>query len=314
MATFAIYSYKFRDVENIGIFLGQEDDTQLLPTIKHKQDFLQHIFHDDLHGGRPFQCRLTQGNKKDKLSIHYDSKVVWEKGGLVLLMVSNSQKTITKHEHFQKKRVKDEPWCHVLIDNRPNREFMAIEKNSAFSSPDNVAEILQCSLRDRFAPHHATIDINNSYQPDAFWETVERYHSEGIHEVIFRFAAPNPAWQAALIRGMSNAAEAMNARPSATFTSASGAPLTLDKTNKELSKYVDACALGGEDILIKVKGIRSRISIKSIKDKYVLKQIPEDTFREILQKGPDLFDKDYNVCVAFLNQILTTPATNSTTE
>ena len=55
MATFAIYSYKFRDVENIGIFLGQEDDTQLLPTIKHKQDVLQHIFHGDLHGGRPIQ-------------------------------------------------------------------------------------------------------------------------------------------------------------------------------------------------------------------------------------------------------------------
>ena len=127
------------------MFLGQEDDTTPLPTPKDKQDFIQKIFHDDLNGGRQFECYLlettTSSGEKNKERVLYGSKVVWENNGLVILMISNPRKTITKHENFRKRKEKDEPWCHVLIDNRYDREFIAIEKNTAFSSPDFVAAI-----------------------------------------------------------------------------------------------------------------------------------------------------------------------------
>ena len=57
---------------------------------------------------------------------------------------------------------------------------------------------------------------------------------------------------------------------------------SLNKSNEELFNYVEACGLSGEDIIIKVKGIRTRIHIKDVKDKYVFKQMSEDTFRQIL--------------------------------
>lgn len=314
MATFAIYNYKFRDVDNIGIFMGQEDDTLPLRTIQEKQAFVQKIFHDDIHGGRQFECSRVEetksadgkGKRKVKATIKYGSKVVWEKEGLILLMISNPFKSITKHENFQKRKEKDEPWCHVLIDNRDNREFIAIEKNASFTSPDTVANILESSLRARLAPHHVTIEIKNSYEPDAFWEAVDKYQSWGIYELIFRFAAPNPAWQAKLIGSISDAAKDMNARPSTVFSSTDGDPLILSKSNQELCNYIDACALGGEDIVIKVKGIRSRIHIKDVKDKYIFKQMSEDTFRQILSGEPDLFDENFDAFTAFLNQIKTT--------
>ena len=58
MAAFAIYNYTFRNVESIGIFMGQEDETSPLPTTEDKQNFVQQIFRDHLHGGREFECRF----------------------------------------------------------------------------------------------------------------------------------------------------------------------------------------------------------------------------------------------------------------
>ena len=308
MATFAIYTYKFRDVENIGIFLGQEDQHEPLPTLKDKQDFLQSIFYEHLNGGREFECFLvgtqrTQDNKQLKYKTKYGVRVVWEKDGLVLLMVSNPYKRLTRHIDFKKIKEQDAPWCHVLIDNRLGREFLAIEKNAAFSSPDNVAEILESSLRDRFHPHHVTIEIKNQYTPDAFWDIINKHKGSGIQEVAFHFAAPNHPWAIELIGNVNQAAKSMKARATTTFSSPDGNPLCIDKNNNELNDYVNVCALEGEDIVIKVKGIRSRLHVVKVKDKYVFKHMSDDTFRAILKNHPELFDKNFEAFTSFIDQI-----------
>lgn len=79
MAAFAIYNFSFHEVKNVGMFLGQEDDTTPLPTPKDKQDFIQKIFHDDLNGGRQFECCLlestTSSGERNKERVLYGSKV-----------------------------------------------------------------------------------------------------------------------------------------------------------------------------------------------------------------------------------------------
>jgi|GEM_PF-4315186 len=316
MASFAIYNYSFHGITKVGLFLGQEDETKPLFTAKERQDFVQKIFHDDLNGGRQFECgrmeeQKTPDGKRIRTKMKYGCQVVWENYGLIFLKVSNPYKSITKHSNFQKIKEKDEPWCHVLIDNRPDREFIAIEKNSAFNSPDSVAAILESSIRARLAPHRVDIEIKNSYEPDAFWETVDRYKAWGIYEVAFKFAAPNPAWQAELIGSVSEAAKAMNARPTTVFTSPDGAPILLSKDNEELFKYVEACGLSGEDIIIKVKGIRTRIHIKDVKDKFVFKQMSEETYRLMLSGEPDLFNEDFGLIASFLDQVKATKKKDS---
>ena len=69
--------------------------------------------------------------------------------------------------------------------------------------------------------------------------------------------------------------------------------------------------MSGEDIIIKVKGIRTRIHIKDVKDKYVFKQMSEDTFRQILDGDPDLFDENFDSLAAFLDQIKANKDTNT---
>lgn len=311
MAAFAIYTYKFRDVENIGFILGQEDETYPLPTLKDKQDYVQKLFHDDLNGGRKLDCfRTDELTDKNTGKVTYKKtpfglKVVWEKDGLILLLVSNPYKKITRHEQFQKLKEKDEPWCHVLIDNRFGREFMAIEKNGAFTNPDSVALILESSLRERLAPHKVTMDIKNQYEPDVFWQVVEKNKVFGILEVIFRFAAPNNPWAAELIGTANEAARSMKARPSIAFTSPDGEPIELNKDDEQLCNYVEACSMQGEDIEVKVKGLRSRIHIINVKNKYVLKQMDEDALKSLLSDNSEVLDENYALLVAFLQQIHT---------
>lgn len=315
MAVFAVYTYKFRDVENVGIFLGQEDQHEPLPTLEDKQNFLQSIFHNHLEGGREFECftmesQRTSDNKITKYKTKYGVKVVWEMDGLVILMISNPYKKLTRHIDFKKIKEQDAPWCHVLIDNRYGREFMAIEKNSAFNTADQVAYILETSLREHFHPHHVTIEIKNQYQPDAFWEIIDKHKSNGIQEIAFHFAAPNHPWSTELLGSINNAAKSMKARATTKFSSPDGNPLCIDKSNAELNNYVDNCALEGEDIVIKVKGIRTRLHVKNVKDKYVFKHLSDDVFRKILKHKPELFESNFDELTAFLNQIKTTIKTS----
>lgn len=315
MATFALYTYKFRHVDNIGVFAGQEQETTVaLDTLEERQDFLQAIFRDDLNQQRKFNCFRTEERKnkdtgkKEKNSVGFDCKTLWEHNGFIILMVSN-KKRITRHQRFQKFKDQDEPWCHVVIDNRYGQEFIAIEKNGAFTSPNIVAGILEDSLRARFTPHHVTIEIKNQYTPDAFWQVVDKHRSNGIKQVAFHFAAPNNPWAAELLGNMNEAAKGMQARPSAVFSSPDNEPIEINADNEELRKYVELCAKQGEDITVKVAGIRARIHILDVKDKFVLVVMDETLYRKMGENDPDLFEDEYPTLSAFFDNVLK-PAAN----
>lgn len=292
MATFAIYTFKFRDIENKGLFAGQTEKYQPLPTLEDKQNFLQHIFQEDLRSKEPFLH-----------AVGCDCKTLWESSGFIVLMVSNI-KNVTRHQKFRKIKEQDEPWCHVLIDNRPGREFIAIEKNGAFTSPDIVAELLQNELRYRFALHHVEITIKNQYKPDAFWDIINKHFINGIRQVAFHFSVPNPPWASELLGNMNEAARSMHARPTAIFSAPDNSPIIVDQQNEELRRYVEVCAKEGEDITVKVAGIRARIHVIDVKDKYVYMVMEENSFRDIVSNSPDLFEKELPLMANFFDPIL----------
>lgn len=292
MATFAIYTFKFRDIENKGLFAGQTEKYQPLPTLEDKQNFLQHIFQEDLRSKEPFLH-----------AVGCDCKTLWESSGFIVLMVSNI-KNVTRHQKFRKIKEQDEPWCHVLIDNRPGREFIAIEKNGAFTSPDIVAELLQNELHYRFALHHVEITIKNQYKPDAFWDIINKHFINGIRQVAFHFSVPNPPWASELLGNMNEAARSMHARPTAIFSAPDNSPIIVDQQNEELRRYVEVCAKEGEDITVKVAGIRARIHVIDVKDKYVYMVMEENSFRDIVSNSPDLFEKELPLMANFFDPIL----------
>ena len=207
-------------------------------------------------------------------------------------------------EQFRKIKEQDEPWCHVLIDNRPGREFIAIEKNGAFTSPDIVAELLQNELRYRFALRHVEITIKNQYKPDAFWDIINKHFINGIRQVAFHFSVPNPPWASELLGNMNEAARSMHARPTAIFSAPDNSPIIVDQQNEELRRYVEVCAKEGEDITVKVAGIRARIHVIDVKDKYVYMVMEENSFRDIVSNSPDLFEKELPLMANFFDPIL----------
>ena len=80
---------------------------------------------------------------------------------------------------------------------------------------------------------------------------------------------------------------------------------TAERIVLELKDKIGALD-SSEDIEIKVKGIRTRLHVKNVKDKYVFKHLSDDIFRKILKHKPELFESNFDELTAFLNQIKTT--------
>lgn len=309
MKPFAVYTYKFEKVEKIDLFLGQKDeDHERLLTLEQQQDFLQSIFRDDIANKRKFECfqrreyKEPNSNGKTHFERPYDCQVVWEKAGLIFLKISNKYRTLKSHKNFTVKKIGDEPWCHILIDNRPGKEGIAIEQSNAFSNTNFVGRILEDSLRKRFTPHYVNITISNQYQPETFWSIVKQ-NPYNVESVKFLFAAPNHPWATDLIGSSRYASIDMNAKPTTIFSAIKkGEHITLNETNTELSNYVEACASEGEDIEVKFIGMRKVLHVKKVKDKYVIKQMPEELFNYLLQNEPELFDEEFPSLAEFLNK------------
>ena len=108
---------------------------------------------------------------------------------------------------------------------------------------------------------------------------------------------------------MNEAAQGMQARPSAVFSSPDNEPIEINADNEELRKYVELCAKQGEDITVKGAGIRARIHILDVKDKFVLVVMDETLYRKMGENNPDLFEDEYPTLSAFFDNVLK-PAAN----
>jgi hypothetical protein len=108
---------------------------------------------------------------------------------------------------------------------------------------------------------------------------------------------------------MNEAAKGMQARPSAVFSAPDNAPIEVSSDNEELRKYVELCARQGEDITIKVAGIRARIHVLEVKDKFVLAVMDENLYKKMGANDPDLFEDEYPTLSAFFDNVIK-PAEN----
>ncbi len=121
---------------------------------------------------------LKSSGKGDKKVTFWDKhkcEVLRHEGGVILMTVEANK---SKHTIVDKKDVEHphHPYCTVIIDNRPGRQLVGIERNSAFNSnPDNLAALLQESVNYMLSPYGRRIELlklkKNSKE---FWPVVDR--------------------------------------------------------------------------------------------------------------------------------------------
>lgn len=291
MAKFQIYTYMFRPVM---------ENKMEIPF----EEFQKIDVQDSLDRKQELTSEVLDNNEKLKFkfnTVEYAHKMYIGQNGIYVLRIANTGHKPAKVENnFKVMKQQNHPSCIVIIDNRQDRQIIAIEHNSAFGKDPSLAVIIQTTLRKALKNYRLTLDVTQKYHTSEFWQVVDSSMMlKGIDYVDFPFAYPNlPEISDMVGEYMNNIARQTNSEPTLKLKGQNNESVNLSREDQWLLSAIKACAASGRPILIKPKGSELR---KIGVDSPVYEEISDETLTELDQK--ELFDSKYNIIVEFLNTI-----------
>ena len=295
MAKFQIYQYMFRPVmENqMGLPLEEFQAVNVQESLDKKQELLGSVLND-------FACEKDEQKKYyqfDGEFFRYRSFI--NQGDIYVMRIVNNKKTKLEAD-FNVSELDNHPSCLVIIDNRKDRQIVAIERNAAFSKNSMVADILQNTFRLKLLSHRLTLDIAGKFHTAEFWQVRNAsMELKGIEYVDFPFAYPNlPAISDLVGEYFTDLAKRTNSEPTLHLQGQNHESVNLDPEDIWVLKAIKACAASGKPILMKPKGSQVRkIGVESP----VIEEIADVAVKDLSSR--DLFDAKFNLIVEFLNKI-----------
>ena len=295
MAKFQIYQYMFRPVmENqMGLPLEEFQAVNVQESLDKKQELLGSVLND-------FACEKDEQKKYfqfDGEFFRYRSFI--NQGDIYVMRIANNKKTKLEAD-FNVSELDNHPSCLVIIDNRKDRQIVAIERNAAFSKNSMVADILQNTFRLKLLSRRLTLDIAGKFHTAEFWQVRNAsMELKGIEYVDFPFAYPNlPAISDLVGEYFTDLAKRTNSEPTLHLQGQNHESVNLDPEDIWVLKAIKACAASGKPILMKPKGSQVRkIGVESP----VIEEIADVAVKDLSSR--DLFDAKFNLIVEFLNKI-----------
>lgn len=295
MAKFQIYQYMFRPVmENqMGLPLEEFQAVNVQESLDKKQELLESVLND-------FACEKDEQKKYyqfDGEFFRYRSFI--NQGDIYVMRIANNKKTKLEAD-FNVSELDNHPSCLVIIDNRKDRQIVAIERNAAFSKNSMVADILQNTFRLKLLSRRLTLDIAGKFHTAEFWQVRNAsMELKGIEYVDFPFAYPNlPAISDLVGEYFTDLAKRTNSEPTLHLQGQNHESVNLDPEDIWVLKAIKACAASGKPILMKPKGSQVRkIGVESP----VIEEIADVAVKDLSSR--DLFDAKFNLIVEFLNKI-----------
>ena len=295
MAKFQIYQYMFRPVmENqMGLPLEEFQAVNVQESLDKKQELLGSVLND-------FACEKDEPKKYyqfDGETFKYRSFI--NQGDIYVMRIANNKKTKLEAD-FNVSELDNHPSCLVIIDNRKDRQIVAIERNAAFSKNSMVADILQNTFRLKLLSRRLTLDIAGKFHTAEFWQVRNAsMELKGIEYVDFPFAYPNlPAISDLVGEYFTDLAKRTNSEPTLHLQGQNHESVNLDPEDIWVLKAIKACAASGKPILMKPKGSQVRkIGVESP----VIEEIADVAVKDLSSR--DFFDAKFNLIVEFLNKI-----------
>lgn len=270
---YAIYKYDFHKaiVRSIVADANNIDGNKY---IKIAQTCFKSLFDQNSIDG------LAKVNKKgEHTRLPNDVMAKSNDGDIMIWRVNNSQmkewwkrngKDSKGIDKYERDEIESNPYCNVLIDNRPGVCLLAIEKSSAWgSNPDLLRDMLRENLnlilRDKF---DLEIRIEARMNPTEVWDFVhDRIYEHGdyVRKVSFSFMNPKKV-------NKTNAMEVKSARLKSMIRTAEISDalkglftLEFDQTtnskisqkNKDMAEMVNLCSENGYDIAITFKEFKT---------------------------------------------------------
>lgn len=223
--------------------------------------------------------KLAKKNKKGEIKAILPNDVLAKSGEIFIWRVNNSQlkdwwkksgKDSKGIDKYEKEEIESNPYCHVLIDNRPGFGLMAIEKSSAWGSkPDMLRDVVLENFNRMLADlFDLEMRIEARMDPKDIWEFVHDRlfeHNDYIRKVAFTFQNPKKI-------NKSNAMEVKSSRLKAmlktveisdalkgffTMEFDKNTNSKISQTNKDMAEMVRLCGENGYDISITFKEFKT---------------------------------------------------------
>lgn len=289
MALFTLFAYEFKGQYQLepDLFDEELEKVDVNHSVAHKQELFESFFDVKnfpeyfFYKSRRFGCQM-----------------LWRSQNIIAMRLEN-KKIIKRDIKFQTDELDNYPWVTIIIDNRPNKQHIAILKRpKAFSSSTYVAKIMQESFNAFLRQFRLHIEIAQQYHSRVFWDTIKKYRPWGITRIQFNFAYPNLDWATDMIGQLGTFAVNANGDVQLAAEAKKNEVITFDEGKQENRDLVNVCSGTGQDIIIKAKGrpafhtakSQNPVEIAPRKDDYVKKLEENTSFQSVLQDTVNFCD------------------------
>ena len=266
MAWYSIYKYTFSK--------NQQGELFTLDNHSSVFDNAQHYFGSLFTQGTSL---VAFKKKKDEL-VSCPNGILSHRSDIIVMRLCDNRNVSIRQDYKKNPEVTN-PFCQIVIDNRPGRALMAIEKESSFGNPDKAAEILEETINNYLRDYRISIEIKQHTRVDEFWSYVDEQtlvNKDPIRKVVFDY--PNPKLTKSLfipkdVETKVNALFTMLGNTNAVkghlqMEASKEGSLQLKRTKKDMAQMVALCCNNGYNLSVYFKNygiFRVNDRIKTVK-------------------------------------------------
>ena len=288
MSTFVLYRYQFAPIKDREPSLSGNMNVDL--SDEELMDKKQDIFSDILKIEKSDYFRNSRKRRFGHL-------LIYNQGGISVFRLANTRKTRLE-SHFVKQEITYTPSSIVIVDNRKDCQFIAIEKSGAFEDTDTVSKILQHTFGEILRNEGLHINIQKMYATKDFWNVVTA-NSGKINKIRFIFSYPNLPTLNTNVKEMIKIMSKSNkcSTSALEFEAESGKALEILQTDKDMVNLAETGADSGDEIKVRLNGSKSMISVGKTERTIELNDI-------VTVLSGNLFQKGYEKVCEIFNKLL----------
>ncbi len=289
MIRFTIYTYLFKPINSPmekDMFLP---DINVADSMRDKQTIFSSFFMHDS------KLKFKSNNQV------YEHHVVAQRDGIIVLQIANNSKLV-REANFNRQEEEDHPSLYVIIDNRKDKQIIAIENRSvAFSETSTVARIMEESLAKMLLEHGLEISVEAKFHTHEFWDVAAEC-KDGVASVKFKFPYPNlPEITDIVGEYYTEVARRTNGEPTTILTARPKERLILDEKDILVQNMIRAASASGKLIMMRPKGQRKwkQIGLRTV----VHEEMSEQVFNRLDEC--ELIPRKWHAIVEFMDRIKT---------
>lgn len=258
MITFIVYKYYYKRVRKLQRLEFSEENDDL--TNPNNRKNAMSTFEEVLDRLLTTKSMNITEVKYRKVEIH-ENRICKRPCGIAIMDVCNRKNKFVWQE-YQKVGVEDEPYCRVIIDNRPDYGYFYVEDSTIFGKhgTDKLVKLLMSNLNTKLNEYGWEMEVFAKLPENTLWDVVNERKNKGEFVKSVKFELPNPQRMACNNLHLSLSertkqvvylSECFNAYKTIFHPQASkGENIPFDRMNQDMANLVSLCSVAGYGVTV----------------------------------------------------------------